>query len=744
MLRLQRAVGNRAVVSALQRAGRAGQPPGALLRRPARSARILARQSAGPAISGVSVHTQDVSDRTKAIIVNGRKVLTVDLQAGGSIRLSSRFDPAVGPGFDVLRITVHAPAGARSLLNLAAGDGGGPAYQEIMSAAAQRWIIRVETEVAADVEAHIAAGVRVEEVASDPPPLAESGWPVDAPNVKGPPPARPAPKQAAADDAPSPPPDRAGVVLQHMREGRWDTDDLADELTQAEMASLSPTERVDLIAEVGSGFIVGDEDETTIDRLLETTPAWDDGAVAQLLTASPSLLKSLDDAIDGEEYTRYVKALTQILIHARTEQQLEADIESAPELAWTGPGFHPDKATYKIEWTDDGQIRIRRWLGAIGLQMEAAPVVVRPGDLVVVRFVYDEPEADAKAGSFRAMPAAAFVGLVNMQFRRDAWLAVNVGFIVGGVGGVVGGATRLAQLLAALDVAVNAVNIGVDAYRAQIAASGPRGQRFLRAWDTLQMLIVVYGLARVVARLPQAVRNVRQLWNGATGELLEHQSYTAVGDTEKKLRTLEQSVGDVQAEAASDPEAKARIFQTPTVTKVPGMAPGTGSTDKFGNIKISSGGSAADQALALTHEGVHSALSPKQVDAWQLALRTNQKIAAFLEPKLKALQTFRANLGMTAYTKSSLLKYLEEAMAETYAQLKVNGISGLPEGIEFPVKNGYVKLWKFGPVPNTPTLPLAAEVAIGTIVVGGYTYGVYVVATADTSDTSPAPASTGP
>jgi hypothetical protein len=35
-------------------------------------------------------------------------------------------------------------------------------------------------------------------------------------------------------------------------------------------------------------------------------------------------------------------------------------------------------------------------------------------------------------------------------------------------------------------------------------------------------------------------------------------------------------------------------------------------------------------------------------------------------------------------------------------------------------------------------------VAIGTIVVGGYTYGVYVVATADTSDTSPAPASTGP
>jgi hypothetical protein len=478
--------------------------------------------------------------------------------------------------------------------------------------------------------------------------------------------------------------------------------------------------------------------------LLETTPAWDDAAVAQLLMASPSLLKALDDAIDGEEYTRYIKALTQILIHARSEDELAADMETAPELAWTGAGFHSEKATYRIEWTDDGRIRIHRWLGALGMQMEAAPIVVRPGDLVMVRFVNDEPEADAKAGSFRAMPAAAFVGLVNMQFRRDAWLAVNVGFIVGGVGGVVGGATRLAQLLAALDVAVNAVNIGVDAYRAQIAASGPRGQRFLRAWDTLQMLIVVYGVARVVTRLPQAVRNVRTLWSGATGELLEHQSYTAVSDTEKKLKDLERGIGNVQAEAASDPEARARIFKTPTVTKDPSMAAGTGSTDKFGNIEISPGGSASDRALALSHENVHSRLSAKEIDEWQLALKTNQKIASFLEPKLKALQTFRANLSMNAYMKSSLLKYLEEAMAETYAQLKVNGISGLPEGLQFPVKNGYVKLWKLGPVADTPALPLAAEAAIGTIAVGGYLYAVYVIATADPSDTPPAPASTAP
>jgi hypothetical protein len=48
---------------------------------------------------------------------------------------------------------------------------------------------------------------------------------------------------------------------------------------------------------------------------------------------------------------------------------------------------------------------------------------------------------------------------------------------------------------------------------------------------------------------------------------------------------------------------------------------------------------------------------------------------------------------MNSYVKSSLSRYLEEALAETTARVRVfGGIGSLIEGLRFPVKNGYVTL----------------------------------------------------
>lgn len=74
-------------------------------------------------------------------------------------------------------------------------------------------------------------------------------------------------------------------------------------------------------------------------------------------------------------------------------------------------------------------------------------------------------------------------------------------------------------------------------------------------------------------------------------------------------------------------------------------------------------------------------------------------------------------MRVAAYKHSELVRYLEEALAESYAQLKVNGISGLPTGIQFPIANGYVRLER-----------VLKEAAIGTVAVGGVTYGVYLIA----------------
>lgn len=86
------------------------------------------------------------------------------------------------------------------------------------------------------------------------------------------------------------------------------------------------------------------------------------------------------------------------------------------------------------------------------------------------------------------------------------------------------------------------------------------------------------------------------------------------------------------------------------------------------------------------------------------------------------LREFRAELRITAYKKSALLRYIEEALAESYAQLRVNGINGLPAGIRFPIANGYVTL-------RAVAKEAAIGTAVGTVAAGGITYAVDVVFT---------------
>ena len=137
------------------------------------------------------------------------------------------------------------------------------------------------------------------------------------------------------------------------------------------------------------------------------------------------------------------------------------------------------------------------------------------------------------------------------------------------------------------------------------------------------------------------------------------------------------------------PKGSVKIVVDPT------LPAGEGFTTAYGEVTVSSKGSAGDQALVRYHELVHS----------------------FLSPKMAPLRQFRARLATSAYLRSALLKYLEEALAETYAQLRVNGISELPTGIRFPVKNGYVTLSQL----------YVEGAAIGTIVVGTMSFTVTFV-----------------
>lgn len=106
----------------------------------------------------------------------------------------------------------------------------------------------------------------------------------------------------------------------------------------------------------------------------------------------------------------------------------------------------------------------------------------------------------------------------------------------------------------------------------------------------------------------------------------------------------------------------------PKVRRSGSMKPGEGSTTVWGDIVVSVKGTVNDRRLALLHEQVHS----------------------FLTPRFRVLREFRVQNRAASYERSALSRYVEEALAETVAQVGVNGFRGAFTGLYFPVKNGYV------------------------------------------------------
>jgi len=150
-----------------------------------------------------------------------------------------------------------------------------------------------------------------------------------------------------------------------------------------------------------------------------------------------------------------------------------------------------------------------------------------------------------------------------------------------------------------------------------------------------------------------------------------------------------------------DPET-GRIWSKPGISSDPSLPPGEGSTSAFGEVRLSSAGTATEQALVRAHELVHR----------------------FLTPRFGVLRTFRVRLGMSGYLRSTLLKYLEEAIAETVAQIRVNGLDSALEGVKFPVANGYVSISSM----------MSEGAAIGTIAAGTQFFTVQFIPSGPAAD----------
>jgi hypothetical protein len=124
-----------------------------------------------------------------------------------------------------------------------------------------------------------------------------------------------------------------------------------------------------------------------------------------------------------------------------------------------------------------------------------------------------------------------------------------------------------------------------------------------------------------------------------------------------------------------------------------------GNTTWFGDIQIKAM-TAAEETRTLVHETVHR----------------------FLSPRLQLMRGIRIQLKAGSYSRSYILRYLEEALAEAAAAYRYDGSGGLTSvlsGIRFPVANGYVTIAKIGTE--------ARGILQGPIIVGGVCYQVWFV-----------------
>lgn len=119
-----------------------------------------------------------------------------------------------------------------------------------------------------------------------------------------------------------------------------------------------------------------------------------------------------------------------------------------------------------------------------------------------------------------------------------------------------------------------------------------------------------------------------------------------------------------------------------------------GETSAYGAIRVARNQSITEQRLTLLHELVHR----------------------YFSPRTGPLRQLRAELNMAGYTRSMFLRYLEEALAEGYAQLRVNGLASAVEALRFPIQGGYV----------TVSQLVAEGAAIGTIFLGGTLFHVSI------------------
>jgi hypothetical protein len=89
---------------------------------------------------------------------------------------------------------------------------------------------------------------------------------------------------------------------------------------------------------------------------------------------------------------------------------------------------------------------------------------------------------------------------------------------------------------------------------------------------------------------------------------------------------------------------------------------------------------------------------------------------SYFSPRTGPFRKIRAELALSSYSRSALLRYLEEALAEGYGQLRAHGLVEALGAYRFPIQAGYVTISRM----------VSEGAAVGTITLGGILFWVSI------------------
>lgn len=174
-----------------------------------------------------------------------------------------------------------------------------------------------------------------------------------------------------------------------------------------------------------------------------------------------------------------------------------------------------------------------------------------------------------------------------------------------------------------------------------------------------------------------------------------------------KMNQLKPSVPLTMKTIGEPPTTPDALFYEPKILETKSQFPfgkSAGLTKEWGDIELLVTKNIDDVNATVVHEIVHQVLTPK--------------LQVF--PKIRQ---FRAVLKNQGYLRSYLLRYLEEALAETISQLYIKGINwrNFLAGVRFPVGQAGESCY----VTNAAMATEAKGILLGPINVGGMIFNVY-------------------